>query len=101
MGALKTMTANYKNDDVKLKEFLEKVIEAQHDYFMSRLAAIETASRLALNALDAKYEHFRVEIEDLKKYKSVSEGKASQGSVYFFGLLSVAALIISIIKMFG
>ena len=115
----------YQTDDVKLREHLEALLNEQRVYFEMKFSARDEATRVALQTMDHRLDgmneirgvlkdqtaqtimrpefslsrdQIRAELADLQKYRNIAEGKASQGSVYFFGLLSIASLIISIIK---
>ena len=117
----------YQTDDVKLREYIEALIAEQRRYFEARLGAVIEATVLARESMDHRldgmneirgvlrdqsvtmitrdkfdvaFERLQSDVNDLKKRSNIAEGKASQSSVIFFGFLSVASLIISIIKMF-
>ena len=117
---------SYQTDDVKLREYLEVLLAEHRRYFETRLTAIEQATDLARSTMSQRLdamneiraalkdqsglmmtrtemsvivERLRTEVDDLKKRSHVAEGKASQTSVIFFGFLSVASLLISLIKL--
>jgi hypothetical protein len=116
----------YQTDDVKLREHLEALLREQRTYFEMKLAAREDAMRSAHSSMEARLagmNEFREALKDqtstmitrtefnivcdrtqaelagLQKFRNVAEGKASQSSVIFFGFLSVASLLISLIKL--
>lgn len=116
----------YQTDDVKLREHLEALLREQRQYFEMKLKAIEDATNLARQTMNERLdgmnefrgtlkdrqatmitrvnfesamERVRVQLDELEKFKNIAEGKASQSSVIFFGFLSVASLLISIIKL--
>lgn len=113
-------------DNVKLREYIEALITELNRYFESRLVAIENATSLARESMTQRLDgmnefraalkdqtalmvtrtemnvllgRLQIDVDDLKRRGNIAEGKASQTSVIFFGFLSVAALIISIVKM--
>lgn len=113
-------------DHVKLREYTDMLFVEQHRYVEARLTAIERATDLASASmslrLDAMNEiraalkdqsatmatraelslfidRTRADIDELKKRGHIAEGKGLFGSVVFLGFLSVAALVISIIKL--
>jgi len=119
-------TLPYQTDDVKLKEHLERMLDEQRRYFEMKFAARDEAVRIAMQTMDHRLDgmneirgvlkdqtaqtimraefnlsrdQIRAELADLQKYRNIAEGKASQSSVLFFGFLSVASLLISIIKL--
>ena len=109
------------------KENQDTSLRAQKCYFEARLKAIEDSSRIAFDAIDDRMrgsneirsamkdqsttfatkvyvdairDRWDAEIDDLKEYKNIATGKASQSSVLLLGLVSVVSLIVTIIKMF-
>jgi len=115
-----------KPDGVELKEYLEKLIAAEHDYFMAKLAAIEKATEIAASSMRdrlAGMNEFRAamqdlsarmvtraemalqmdklesDIADLKRSRDLAAGKASQTSVIISLLFGVAGVIFGIINL--
>jgi hypothetical protein len=86
--------------DVPLKEY----IESRLDDFEKRLEGMnelkdQAANFIARMEYTANNEKFRFMIDDLKKYQSTMEGKASQSTAIFSIILALSGLIISFIGM--
>ena len=112
--------------DVALKEHMESLLRAQREYLETRLNSIEQATKVATRILDSRLDamnEFRDALKDqaarlatreeltiqvnkltddiieLKQFRAVLEGKASQQSVNIALFLSTAGLLIGVIGL--
>jgi hypothetical protein len=79
------------------RRVLEKRLEGMNE-FREQLKD-QAATFIARMEYTANNEKFRLMIDDLKKYQSTMEGKASQSTAIFSIILALSGLIISFIGM--
>jgi hypothetical protein len=116
----------WQKDGVPLLEHLESRLSSLQTLMESRLAAIERATTVALAQLDrrlegmnefrdvlkdqtgrlatkdevaAQLERVNVQIVELKEFRALLEGKASQSSVNVFMLMSALSLLVAFIGL--
>lgn len=104
------------SETVSLKEFflallaeLEKRIEVSRVGMEKRLDGMnefrdalrdQNNNSPTRTEMDAKLDALEKELKALNTFKDNMDGKASQNSVLFFGLIAILSLVISIVKLF-
>jgi hypothetical protein len=88
-----------KPDGVALKEHLETVIAAEHEFFMAKLLSVKEASELSGRRQDDQIDGIKKDVSDLKRSRDQSAGKASQTSVIISMLFGVAGIVFGIVNL--
>ena len=115
-----------KSDGVSLKEHVESRLNAEHQYFETKIAAVERAlsesavvlnrrlagmnefrdamsdlsNRMATrNEMDVHLKQVAAELADLKKSRDMASGKASQTALLITLAFSLLGVAISVINM--
>lgn len=99
-------------DGVSLKEYfetrlcaIEKASELQRETLNIRLEAMnefrdamkdQTVNYLTRNEYEIHHCKLEDDITELKKYRNIMEGKASQSSVIFLGIISLISLLLGV-----
>jgi hypothetical protein len=86
-------------DGVALKEHLETVIAAEHEFVMAKLLSVKEAGELSAQRQDDQIDRIKADISDLKRSRDQSAGKASQTSVIISMLFGVAGIVFGFVNL--